>query len=162
MTNSPLFWWTLLMIANHFIILSHAVLFWVYCYIPFLSYCTLTRRKKCDGGDVPHVLQAVKNMSEQSQVQHLSETYHPIHPSDYSSFSPEEPVKHPAWQIWISLILTHVLEMTTATLLVSSPDFSSVTRTSHIKCLHPAPDVVSSLSHTSRKDRQDKAPNMPW
>lgn len=35
-----------LVIANRFIILRHTVLFWVFCHIPFPSYCTLRRRKK--------------------------------------------------------------------------------------------------------------------
>lgn len=39
-----------------------------------------------------------KNMSEQSQVEQLPQTWYLIHPSD--PFSPEEPGKHPAWHIW--------------------------------------------------------------
>lgn len=38
------------MIANCFIILRHAVLFWVYCYMPFLSHCALRNvivRRRC-------------------------------------------------------------------------------------------------------------------
>ncbi len=65
---------------------------------------------------MPYVLQPVKNMSEQSQVELLSQTYCNIHPSDPCSSSPDEPGKHPVWEIWILLILIYVLEMITATM----------------------------------------------
>ena len=99
------FFFFFLVIANCFIILRHTVLFWVFCHIPFASYCIIRRRKKMCWEEVLHVLQAVKknkkkNRSEQSQVEELSQTDSPAHPSDHRASSPDEPGNHQPWQIW--------------------------------------------------------------
>lgn len=128
---------------------------------------------------MPYALQAVKNMSEQSQVEQLSQTDCPIHPSDPCSPRPDEAGKYPAWQIWILLILTYVLEMTTAILReprafcntlntvqyhllikpLTWPDyfftrFFSVMRSQTLApCLHCDVITVALLSHMDHQDK---------
>ena len=61
-----LFFFFFLVIANCFIILRHTVLFWVFCHIPFASYCIIRRRKKMCWEEVLHVLQAVKKTKKKT------------------------------------------------------------------------------------------------
>lgn len=63
-----------------------------------------------------------KNMSEQSQVEQLPQTWCLIHPSD--PFSPEEPGKHPAWHIW--RLCPWVDQDRSAEYFVASPDQTGV------------------------------------
>lgn len=174
--HAPFFFFNfgdVLIINTSFIIRSHTVIFWVYCYsLPLLHD---KKKKKCDWEEVPYVnyrpLQAVRNMSEQSQVEQLSQTYCPIHPS----VPFPEPGKHPAWQIWILGILTYSMSLnwhkwcpgsTKTTLLntvwyhlliksMSCPEYFAqgfifALRTTHTAtCWRSASTVVTSLMHMS-------------